>query len=227
MAWQNKGTVVNTAGVQGYLALPQTTGRHPALIILHEWWGLNDWVKEQADKVAQAGYVCLASDLYRGKVAKDAEEAHELMRALPEDRALRDMKAAFNYLSKHARVRADRIGAMGWCMGGGMALNLAVNEPKLKACVIYYGRLVTDEAALKKINASVLGLFGDQDRGIPVSDVEAFRDTLKRLKKQVEIHIYKGAGHAFANQNNARGYHPASAADSWQKTRDFLKRTLG
>jgi len=226
-----KGTIVKirsgSEDINAYLAVPEKAGRHPAMIVIHEWWGLNDWVSEQADLLSKAGYTALAIDLYRGKVAADSEMAHELSRALPEDRALRDLKAAFEYLRRHTKVDSGKIGSIGWCMGGGLSLNLAVNEPRLKACVIYYGRLMTDENALKRLSCPVLGHFGDQDRGIPVADVRALEEKLKKLGKKVEIHIFPGAGHAFANQNNARGYNADAAKKAWDLTTKFLARSLG
>jgi len=141
--------------VKGVLNIPQGKGPFPAIIVIHEWWGLNDWVKEH---------------LYRGKVATTPDEAHEIMRGVPEDRAKRDLHAAFNFLQSQPDVKKNRIGAIGWCMGGGYSLDVALEEPDLAADVINYGHLATDPAALKKINAPILGLFGAQDRGITPDD---------------------------------------------------------
>ena len=151
--------------VSGYLAVPDSPSPHPALVVIHEWWGLTDWVKEQAQKFAATGYVALAVDLYRGKVAYDPNLAHELSRGLPQDQAIRDLRAAFDYLASRPDVRKDEIGSVGWCMGGGFALLLAVNEPKLAACVVNYGSLPTDKDDIRKIHAPVLGNFGAEDRG--------------------------------------------------------------
>ena len=156
--------------VQGVLYTPSGKGPFPALIVIHEWWGLNDWVKDQASKLSDQGYVTLAVDLYRGKVATTPDEAHEIMRGVPEDRAKRDLHAAFEFLASQPNVKKDRIGAIGWCMGGGYSLDVALQEPTLAADVINYGRLATDSAAISKINAPVLGLFGAQDRGITPDD---------------------------------------------------------
>jgi carboxymethylenebutenolidase len=197
------------------------------MVVIHEWWGLNDWVKGQADALAQQGYVSLAVNLYRGKVATEPMEAHELSRALPEDRAQRDLKAGFEYLRLLPQTRGKRLGVIGWCMGGGWSLTLAVNEPRLAACVIYYGRLLTEEAALRRITCPVLGVFGDNDRGIPVELVRAFESAMKRLGKRVEVHIFSGAGHAFANPNNRQGYNQQAAEKAWQITLRFLRQTLG
>src|SRR5579863_697062 len=141
--------------VQAVLYSPAGKGPFPAIVVIHEWWGLNDWVKEQASKLADQGYEALAIDLYRGKVATTPDMAHEIMRGVPEDRAKRDLHAAFEYLSAQPNVKKDRIGAIGWCMGGGYALDVALQEPTLAADVINYGHLATDPDAIKKINAPI------------------------------------------------------------------------
>ena len=212
--------------VQAILYTPSGKGPFPALIVIHEWWGLNDWVKEQASKLADQGYVTLAVDLYRGKVAKTPDEAHEIMRGVPEDRAKRDLHAAFEFLASQADVKKDRIGAIGWCMGGGYALDVALQEPTLAADVINYGHLATDAEALKKINAPVLGSFGAQDRGITPDDVHKFEQAMKQLGKKIEVKIYDDAGHGFENPNNKDGYRAADSADAWKRTTEFLEGTL-
>jgi carboxymethylenebutenolidase len=212
--------------VQGVLYTPSGKGPFPGLIVIHEWWGLNDWVKEQASKLADQGYAALAIDLYRGKVATTPDEAHQIMRGVPEDRAKRDLHAAFEFLASQPSVKKDRIGAIGWCMGGGYSLDVALQEPTLAADVINYGHLATDPDALKKINAPILGLFGAQDKGIPPEDVRRFGETLDRMGKKIEVKIYDDAGHAFENPNNKDGYRPADAADAWQRTVAFLAANL-
>ena len=212
--------------VQGVLYAPQGKGPFPALVVIHEWWGLNDWVKEQASKLADEGYVTLAVDLYRGKVATTPDEAHEIMRGVPEDRAARDLHAAVEFLTSQSNVKKDRIGSIGWCMGGGYSLDVALQEPTLAAAVINYGHLATDADSLKKINASLLGIFGGQDRGIPVEDVKKFEQTLKQQGKKVEIVIYPDAGHGFENPNNKTGYRADDTADAWKHTTIFLAATL-
>jgi carboxymethylenebutenolidase len=212
--------------VQGVLYTPEGKGLFPGIIVIHEWWGLNDWVKEQAVKLADEGYVTLAVDLYRGKVATSPDEAHELMRGVPEDRAARDLHAGFEFLQSQKNVKVDRIGSIGWCMGGGYSLDVALQEPTLAAAVINYGHLATDQGSLKKINASMLGLFGGQDRGIPVDDVKKFEQTLKQMGKKVDVVIYSDAGHGFENPNNKAGYRADDAADAWKRTVNFLASTL-
>jgi len=212
--------------VSAVLHTPAGSGPFPALIVIHEWWGLNDWVKGQASKLSGEGYVTLAVDLYRGKVATTPEEAHEIMRGVPEDRAKRDLHAAFEFLASQPNVKRDRIGAIGWCMGGGYALDVALQEPALAADVINYGHLATDPDALKKIHSPILGIFGALDKGIPPADVRKFGEQLDKLGKKIEIKIYDDAGHAFENPNNKDGYRSADAADAWQRTVAFLATSL-
>ena len=211
---------------QGYLATPSGAGKHPAIIVIQEWWGLNDWVKDQAKRFADQGYVALAPDLYRGKVASSADEAHELMRGLPDDRAMADMKGAFNYLAARKDVDAKHIGVIGWCMGGGYALMLATAEPRLAAGVINYGHLMTDPKTIKSIKVPLLGNFGADDRGIPAADVNAFEASLKKAGKSADFKVYPGAGHAFMNPNNKGGYVEGAAADAWKRIDRFFARRL-
>lgn len=217
--------------VHGIVYTPAGKGPFPGIVVIHEWWGLNDWVKEQASKLADQGYVTLAIDLYRGKVATTPNEAHEFMGGVPQDRAKRDLEAAFNFLQSQSDVKKDRIGAIGWCMGGGYSLGLALEEPKLAADVINYGvydyaSLAKDPAAIKKINAPIIGFFGAQDRGIPSADVKMFWDQLSKLGKRADFSIYPDAGHAFQNPNNKDGYRPKDAQDAWNKTVAFFASTL-
>jgi carboxymethylenebutenolidase len=213
--------------VSGLLYTPTGSGKHPAIVVIHEWWGLNDWIKQQAEELSKHGYVTLAVDLYRGQVATDPEMAHELMRGLPQDQGVRDLTAAAAYLRSRKDVDASRIGAIGWCMGGGYAAQLAVADPKLKAVSINYGALPTDPAALAAIHAAVLGNFGGQDRGIPPASVEAFSAALKKMGKPVDVKIYPDAGHAFENPNNKTGYRKQDAEDAEQRSVNFFATTLG
>jgi carboxymethylenebutenolidase len=213
--------------IGGFLAVPDKPGLYPGIIVVHEWWGLNDWVKEQTEKLAAQGYVALAVDLYRGKVAAEPSEAHELMRGLPQDRGLRDMQAAFDYLAARKDVKPGRIGTIGWCMGGGLALQFAIHQPRLGACVVNYGSLPTDPNDIQQILAPVLGNFGADDKGITPADVQAFDKTMKGLNRRIDVKIYPGAGHAFENPNNTNGYRPEAAADAWKRTLSFLHNALG
>jgi carboxymethylenebutenolidase len=212
--------------VQAILYTPEGKGPFPGIVVVHEWWGLNDWVKGQASKLADQGYAVLAIDLYRGKVGTTPEEAHEIMRGVPEDRVKRDLEAGFQFLASQPDVKKDRIGAIGWCMGGGYALDLALEEPKLSATVINYGALATDPDAIRKINAPIIGFFGALDHGITPDDVNQFTASARKAGKKVQVTIYPDAGHAFENPNNKDGYRPIDAADAWDKTINFLASTL-
>lgn len=212
--------------VNGFLALPDGGGKHPALVVIHEWWGLNDQVKEDTQKFAAQGYVALAVDLYRGKVATTADEAHELMRGVPDDRGMRDLEAAFAYLAGRSDVKPGKIGSVGWCMGGGWSIKLAMSEPKLAACAVNYGSLPTEAASIAKIKAPVLGNFGADDRGITPDSVRAFDAAMKSAGKPVDVKVYDGAGHAFENPNNKDGYRPQAAAEAWSRMDAFFKKTL-
>lgn len=208
--------------VSGFLVLPKNAYRHWALIVVHEWWGLNDWVKEQAKYLGANGYIALAVDLYRGRVTSTRSEARKLKCGLQKDRAIRDMKAAFNYLAARPDIDPKRIGSIGWSMGGGLALQLAVHEPRLAACVVNYGVPPAKRAEIQKINAPILGNFGVLDRGVPAGKVLAFERVMKALNKSVNIKLYPGAGHAFANPNNEKRYRPETAADAWSRILAFL-----
>jgi len=137
-----------------------------------------------------------------------------------------DLKAAFAYLGTRKDVDRDRIGSIGWCMGGGYSLQLAIHEPRLAACVVDYGALPTDPNDIQQIFAPVLGNFGAEDRGITPDDVHAFEKTMKGMNHRVDIKIYDGAGHAFENSTNTKGYRPEAAADAWARTVAFLNKSL-
>lgn len=226
----NAGTTVRFASTSGegsgYLAEPGGKGKHAAIIVIQEWWGLNDWIKEQANRFAKHGYVALAPDLYRGKSTSDPNEAHELMRGLPEDRAMADLKAAYKLLASRKDVDASRIAVIGWCMGGGYALMLGIDEPRVAGIVMNYGHLVTDPNTIASIKPPILGNFGAEDRGIPPKDVHEFESALKKDGKSADMKIYEGAGHAFMNPNNKGGYVKTAAEDAWHRIDAFLAKTL-
>lgn len=209
---------------RAYLALPSGEGPHPALVVIHEWWGLNDNVKHWTDRFAAEGYAALAVDLYGGRVATTADEAMGLMKGVDQEQALARMKAAEAFLRSDPRVRATKVGAIGWCFGGSQALQLALNDPDLAAAVLYYGRLVTDPERLRSIRAAVLGVFGARDRSIPQETVDAFERGLEQAKVAHEVHRFD-ADHAFANPSNPR-YQSEAAADAWARARTFLARHL-
>jgi carboxymethylenebutenolidase len=212
--------------IHGVLYQPQGTGPFPAIVVIHEWWGLDDWVRQQARMFAEHGYVTLAVDLYRGQVTADPEMAHELMRALQQDRGVMYLISAVDYLKTLKAVTPDRIGAVGWCMGGSFAMQFAIAEPSLRAVAINYGALETDPAQLKKVHAAILGNFGALDRGITPQDVEVFAADMKRIGHPVDVKEYADAGHAFQNPNNKSGYRAAGTADAHQRMFAFFTQYL-
>jgi carboxymethylenebutenolidase len=211
--------------VKGYLARPIGEGPFPGVIVIHEWWGLNDNIESMADRLAGEGYIALAVDLYEGKVATDSDGAMNLMRDSMSraDELKENLRQAREYL---AHAGATRIGSIGWCFGGGWSLQagLALGD-ELDAVVIYYGRVLSDKAELAALRAPVLGFFGEDDTGIPVAGVREFERALDELGKPATIHVYPGVGHAFANPSGTR-YNEEAADDAWDKTLAFFADNL-
>jgi carboxymethylenebutenolidase len=224
-------------GSSGYLVYADTTNatstsgqqqqKLPAVVMIHEWWGLNDNIKDMADELASEGYVVLAADLYNGEVATTPDKAMQLVGTVREnpEQAISNLQSAVQYLASLPNVNSSRIASLGWCFGGGQSLQLALNSEQnpLAATVIYYGNLVNDTNELSKINWPVLGIFGDQDQSIPVESVNAFEQALNETGITNEIYIYSGVGHAFANPSGDN-YAPAETVDAWEKTLAFLKK---
>jgi carboxymethylenebutenolidase len=202
----------------------------PAVVMIHEWWGLNENIKNMAESLAKKGYVVLAVDLYNGQVANTTELAQNLVSKVRENpsESINNLQHAVRYLSSLENVNSSKIASLGWCFGGGQSLQLALNtEPgyPLAATIIYYGNLVSDQESLSKIKWPVLGIFGDQDKSIPVDSVKQFEDALNANGITNEIYIYKGVGHAFANPSGDN-YAPQETQDAWQKTVSFLEKYL-
>jgi len=207
----------------GYLAKPVIDGKYPGVVMIHEWWGLNDNIKEMADKLASHGYVVLAVDLYDGKVATTSDQARQLIYSYDSEKGLQNMNSAVLFLNDNYSL--EKIGSVGWCFGGGQSLNLALNNTDMDATVIYYGSLVTDPEKLSSIRWPILGVFAELDKGITVDSVHQFESTLNELKIKHELYIYSGVDHAFANPSGA-GYAPEESKDAWNKTISFLESNL-
>lgn len=226
----------NTTGYLVYPELANNTQQQqqqqepmPAVIMIHEWWGLNEHIKNQADILAKEGYVVLAVDLYRGEVAADSNRAMELTSSVRNNSAsaIDNLQSAVNYVKSLEMVDGSRIASLGWCFGGDWSLQLALNssENPLAATIVYYGRPVTDTASLSSISWPILGIFGDQDQAIPVESVKQFTSALNASGVTNEIYLYEGVGHAFANPSGDN-YAPKETADAWQKTIGFLRAYL-
>jgi len=211
----------------GFLAMPADAAEPlPGIIVIHEWWGLNDNIKAMTRRLAGEGYVVLAVDLYGGATATTPDAAQALMTAVVEDpeAAGLNLRQAYDYLDKYAF--APRIASVGWCFGGGWSLQAAWLLPDaLDATVMYYGQVMTDRNRLAAVDVPLLGFFGGLDASIPVRDVQAFRATLQALSKNAEVLIYPRADHAFANPSGGN-YDEEAANDSWEKTLAFLSRHL-
>jgi carboxymethylenebutenolidase len=212
--------------VTGYLARPAgaPTG-NPGIIVIHEWWGLNDNVETMARMLAHKGYAALAVDLYGNESAENPEGARALMQQVMDDPAPANdnLRQAHAYLTE--TLGAPSTGVIGWCFGGGWSLQTALMIPELDAAVMYYGRVVTDPEELKTLEAPLLGLFGGEDQGIPVAGVREMEAALETLGKDTAIVVYPGAGHAFANPSGTR-YQPEAAKDAWEKTTAFFAEHL-
>ena len=216
---------VDGKSIVGYMAHPEGEVPTAGLIVIHEWWGLNDNVKAMARRLAGAGYLALAVDLYEGEVAEDREAASRLARGSGErtEQILDNLGQAIEHLEQ---AGAERIGVIGWCFGGGWSLRTALAFPDaVDATVIYYGRLTTDADELRALSSPVLGIFGALDKGIPVDTVRAFEAALDELDKEASIHVFENADHAFANPSGTR-YNAAAAEGAWVKTLAFFAQHL-
>jgi carboxymethylenebutenolidase len=220
---------------QGYLVYPVSTNdsqrKLPAVVMIHEWWGLNQNIKDMANLLAKNGFVVLAADLYHGKVTDNPQLAMELVQTARNNQnsSTANLQAAVKYLSSAPNVDNKKIVSLGWCFGGGQSLQLALNsqEHPLAATILYYGTpLVTDNELISKIKWPVLGIFGDKDEAIPIAEINQFRSSLNESGIKNEIHVYSGVGHAFANPSGD-SYAPEETADAWQRTLSFLKKYVG
>ena len=211
----------------GHFAFPEgMVEPYPAIIVIHEWWGLNEGVRAMADRLAGHGYIVLAVDLFGGDTASTPDEARELMLEVVEnpDRAADNIQQAYQFLKDTAG--APRIASLGWCFGGGWSLNTAMLFPdELDAAVIYYGQVTDNETKLEPLNVPILGIFAAEDRGIPLESVQGFEQALENLGKNYEIEIFPGVGHAFANPTGT-SYNADAADKAWEQTVAFLDSHL-
>jgi carboxymethylenebutenolidase len=213
-------------GTPGYLARPADDGIYPTVVVIHEWWGLNENIEHMAEILAGHGYVVFAVDLYEGEVATTSSRAGELagqVRNNPEE-AIAKMDRAVTALRAEPYT-TDRVASLGWCFGGGQSLQLSLSDTDLNATVVYYGTLTTDESELQAIDGPVLGVFGSADQVVPVEDVREFDQTLGNLGVEREIYVYEGAPHAFANPSGEQ-FDPEATEDAWSKTLAFLDEHL-
>jgi carboxymethylenebutenolidase len=213
------------SGTGAFVAWPASRAAAPAVVVIHEWWGLNGQIRSVARRLAQEGYVAIVPDLYHGKVASDPEYAHELSRGLEEDKAMGDLDAALGWLRTQSRVDRRRIGVVGFCMGGRLSELFALHSPELAAAVMFYGRPESDAGKLAGLKIPLQGHFGREDRGIGADQVEALRSSLARTGKAGDIHVYPGAGHAFMHEGRP-SYHADAARQAWARMLQFFQKYL-
>jgi carboxymethylenebutenolidase len=218
--------------VRAYLAEEQAKTKRPAIIVVQEWWGLNDHVKDIARRYAREGYVAIAPDLYSrlgNQVVPNSnpDQAGKLMNSLKQEDGLKDLRATIAYLKTVPEVDAGRIGVTGFCMGGSYALMLPCVSADIKAAVPFYGQVPSPDAPLQKLASPVLYIYGEEDGWITKADVQRLATALKRYNKPGEIKTYPGAPHAFFNDTRKDVYKPAEAKDAWGRTLAFFKQHLG
>jgi carboxymethylenebutenolidase len=215
--------------VQGYLAQPENTKGAPAIVVIQEWWGLNDQIRGVADRLAKCGYVALVPDLYRGKTTVEEEEAHHLMTALDfGDATAQDISGAVQYLKQHS----ERVGVMGYCMGGALTLLALCQIPDVAAGVVWYGFPPLDYIDASKIKVPVLAHWATQDVFFPADTVDALETKLHDANVDAQFHRYQ-AHHAFANELavgpgriSSTQFDPVWSQLAWDRTLTFLGRSL-
>jgi carboxymethylenebutenolidase len=215
--------------VGAFLAGPQGAARRPAIVVIQEWWGLNEHVKDIARRYAGEGYVVLAPDLYSrlgNKVTTDSTEAGKLMGMLKQEDGLKDLHAGLTYLKTVPEVDQANIGVTGFCMGGSFALLLPCTTDAIKAAVPFYGQVPNPDAPLQKLACPVLYIYGEEDGWITKSDVQRLATALKKYNKPGEIKTYPGAQHAFFNDTRKEVYKAAEAKDAWGRALGFFKQHL-
>ena len=211
--------------LMGYLARPEGDEAAPAIIVIQEWWGLNDHIMDVTNRFAQQGYVALAPDLYKGEVATEPDEARKLVMEVDMPEAVREIQSAITYLLEQEYTSGDQVAITGFCFGGGLTLMTATEDERLAVAIPWYGRPL-EPAQAAEVNAPVLGLYGAEDGGIPVDAVRAMEEAMVEAGIDAEFVVYDGAGHAFFN-NTRDSYAPDAADDAWSRTLAALEANLG
>jgi carboxymethylenebutenolidase len=211
----------------GYLAVPEGE-RGPGVIVLQEWWGLEDHIRSVCDRLAAAGFFALAPDLYRGDTTTQPSEAQQKMMALSMEQAEKDMCGAAAFLLSQPGVEGESVGSLGFCLGGGLSVWAAAACPQVTAAVSYYYVMPHGKPDFNEVRGPVLGHFGTRDDFIPREDADALEDELRAGGVDVTFHHYEGAGHAFFNDTNRLGTYDQEKADlSWERSIEFLRSALG
>jgi carboxymethylenebutenolidase len=208
---------------EGFLARPKNAGGYPAVIVIHEIWGVVDHIKDVSRRLASEGYVALAVDLFGGKTVSKLEEGRRLREELSEEKIMGDLKGGFDYLQSLWYVHPKHIGSIGFCMGGGLSLLLACRNKDLAAAVVFYGRNPSPIDLAKNIKCPILGNYAGADMAISESDINLLKETLTKYGKVFDIKVYSGAPHAFFNDTR-ESYRPEAAKDAWKRTLEFFDR---
>ena len=225
MAGQMVEFTSNGGTASGYLAIPEK-GSGPGLIVIQEWWGLVDHIKDVCDRFAKEGYVALAPDMYHGQTTKSPDEAGKLMMALRIDQAEKDLRGAIQHLLTHSATTSDKVGTIGFCMGGALSLYAASKNEQVGACVVFYGIHPNVKPDLANLKAPVLGIYAENDKSTPPEAVRELEKKLKALGKSVEMHIYPNVDHAFFNDTRPGVYDRRAAEDAWRRTVEFFANNL-
>ena len=216
----------NGRTAKGYLSIPRA-GRGfqagPGVIVIQEWWGLVDHIKNVCDRFSDEGFVALAPDLYHGQTTTSPDEAGKMMMALRIDEAEQDLSGAVQYLLDHDAVTGDKVGVVGFCMGGALSLYAASKNSNIGACVVFYGIHRNVKPDLPNLQAPVLGNYAENDAYVTPDIARQLEQQLKTLGKQVDFKIYPGTDHAFFNDTRPEVYNAQAAADAWQRTIQFLR----
>ena len=213
----------------GYLATP-TQGAGPGVVVIQEWWGLVDHIKDVCDRLAAEGFTALAPDLYRGEHASEPDEAGKLMMALNLDEAAKDMGGAVDFLDGHDAVRGEGVGVIGFCMGGGLALMLAVQKAgQVKACVPFYGVIPwpSVQPDWSRLQAAVQGHYAEKDAFFTPEAAQQLEADLHQLGKEAQVFVYQGADHGFFNDTRADVHDEHAARQAWTRTLEFVRAKLG
>jgi carboxymethylenebutenolidase len=216
----------NGGTTDGYLAIPES-GKGPGVLVIQEWWGLVGHIKDVCNRFATEGFVALAPDMYHGQVAKSPDEAGKMMMALRIDEAEKDLKGAANYLLSREETTSEKVGTIGFCMGGALSLYAASKNHNVGACVVFYGIHPNVKPDLPNLQSPVLGIYAENDKSTPPSVVHQLESELRSLGKSVETHIYPSADHAFFNDTRSEVYNAEAANDAWNRTLKFFRANLG
>jgi carboxymethylenebutenolidase len=214
--------------LSGFLCRPKQAEGSPGLLLIQEWWGLNDHIKEVAQRLAKEHYVVFVPDLYSrlgNVVTKNGAEAAKLIDSLPPDQVLSDLMIAIRYLKSLPQVESRKAGVIGFCVGGSFALSIACRTEETRCAVSFYGQIPPD-AELEKTSVPILYFYGEEDGWVPKKEVERLKSVLKKNKKAGEIITYPGTPHAFFNDTRREVYNPEAAKDAWKRTLEFFKKYL-